>query len=173
MRKRRVYLSFFVLLLVGVFLAVFRPEREPEYGGKKLSEWVESYGLPEQWDSSNRFRAACFSNADKAIGHIGTNAVPYLVGWVLYEQPRWKWRLHYRLGAILRETPNRAGFRDKRLQRAAGATLAFKALGSEASQAIPVLSQALTEPERTTSAIYIAAALDSIGAEASPGLVRP
>ena len=40
MRKRAVYLMLVVLVLGGVLVAVFgRREREPEYGGKKLSEW--------------------------------------------------------------------------------------------------------------------------------------
>lgn len=44
MFKRRYYL---VLLLVAVLVVglvmLFNREREPEYGGKKLSEWVEEY----------------------------------------------------------------------------------------------------------------------------------
>src|SRR5260221_13025832 len=143
MRKRRVYLIllFVGVVLAGVLVAVFRRDREPEYGGKRLSEWVERYGPPEQWHSSNGLTAPWFSNVNQAIGHIGTNAVPYLLGWVLYEQPAWKWQMHYRLGAILRATPNRAGFRDKRLLRADGATLAFEVLGPGARPAIPVLSK--------------------------------
>ena len=39
MRKRGVYLIL-VVLVAGVLVAVFaRREREPEYGGKRLSEW--------------------------------------------------------------------------------------------------------------------------------------
>src|SRR5229473_8685860 len=46
MRKRRVYLILGVVgvVLAGVLVAVFSREREPEYGGKRLSEWVEDYG---------------------------------------------------------------------------------------------------------------------------------
>src|SRR5947209_20051829 len=43
LRKRRVYLILAVVVLAGVLVAVFRREREPEDGGKRLSEWVEVY----------------------------------------------------------------------------------------------------------------------------------
>ena len=45
-----------VLVLAGVLVAVCRREREPEYGGKRLSEWVENYvayaSLPSQTDEA-------------------------------------------------------------------------------------------------------------------------
>src|SRR6266481_5413363 len=49
MRKRRVYLIAVVLVVAGVLVGVFAGrEREPEYGGKRLSEWVEMYADPDR-----------------------------------------------------------------------------------------------------------------------------
>jgi len=43
MRKRGVYLVVVVLVVLGALTWAFTRNREPEYGGKRLSEWVESY----------------------------------------------------------------------------------------------------------------------------------
>ncbi len=42
MQKRRLYLLLIGIGVAGVLVAVFSREREPEYGGKRLSEWVEA-----------------------------------------------------------------------------------------------------------------------------------
>jgi hypothetical protein len=76
MQKRRVYLILVVVVLAGVLVAVFRRDREPEYGGKRLSEWVDGYAMQIRNAGSN-----------EAIRHIGTNAVPYLLKWIRYETP--------------------------------------------------------------------------------------
>jgi hypothetical protein len=41
MRKRWFRVVFAMVVLAVVILAVATREREPEYGGKKLSAWVE------------------------------------------------------------------------------------------------------------------------------------
>src|SRR5437660_11441199 len=86
MRKRGVYLIVAILVVAGVLVAVFNREREPEYGGKRLSEWVEQYA-----DHSDSLGQK--AEAADAIRHIGTNAVPYLIEWLQYETPPWKRRL--------------------------------------------------------------------------------
>ena len=58
MRKRGVYLILLGVLLFGLVVVVCSREREPEYGGKRLSEWII---LPEDV-------------GEKAIRQIGTNA---------------------------------------------------------------------------------------------------
>ena len=45
MRKRGVYLILLGVLLFGLVVVVCRREREPEYGGKRLSEWVQRYAV--------------------------------------------------------------------------------------------------------------------------------
>ncbi len=91
MHKRRVYLILGVvgLVLVGVLAAVFSREREPEYGGKRLSEWVER--LP--WTPEDKP-----SEAEDAIRSIGTNGIPYFLAWIAYEPPLWRQWWYYYIG---------------------------------------------------------------------------
>jgi len=71
MRKRGIHLIFVVLVAGGVLVAVFAGrEREPEYGGKRLSEWVTTRNTDAE--------------RDQAIRAIGTNALPCLVKWISF-----------------------------------------------------------------------------------------
>jgi len=86
-KRRRVILSLIgVGVLVGVIAVVFRPAPEPEYGGKKLSDWAKMYveGLKLSSGSEEADRAA------NAICAIGTNAIPYLSNWMAFRPPRWQ-----------------------------------------------------------------------------------
>src|SRR5580765_5003210 len=102
MFKRR----FFLLLIAGgvlvvVAAVVFSRPREPEYGGKKLSEWVARQA-PSYWAKqpidivSNRVVAV------RAIRMIGTNAIPYLLKWMRYETPTRKTKLYVNINPTLR-----------------------------------------------------------------------
>src|SRR6266566_2390924 len=84
MRKRGVYLILGVLAVGGVLVAVFaRREREPAYGGKRLSEWVETFT-----DTESEAKAV------EVMRVFGTNSLPYLVKWISYEPPTWKMRFY-------------------------------------------------------------------------------
>src|SRR5258708_141920 len=102
MRKRRVYLSVLVVVVVALLVAVFsrEREREPAYGGDRLSQWVKEYAVtsPNQPDYSLRMRK---EEAANAISHIGTNALPHLLKWIRYESPLWKRKLCDRLNRTL------------------------------------------------------------------------
>jgi len=70
MRKRWIYLLLLTVgVLVGVLAVIFSGEREPEYGGRKLSEWVQKLPSNAAPDGD--------SAAEKAIRQIGTNSLPY------------------------------------------------------------------------------------------------
>ena len=136
MRKRRLFLCLIgVALLVGVIVVVFSPEREPEYEEIKLSEWLEQTHFLV-------FNPGGISVTPKkavhAIRQIGTNALPWLVQWIRYDQPAWKARLYQMINSKLRWN-----LFDKRVARAEGALGAFAALGPEAKGAIPQLTRVL------------------------------
>ena len=163
MRKRNVYL----LLLAGALLAVvlallFTREREPEYGGKRLSEWVDRYarqfgsfpGDPEPGD---------------AIRHIGTNGLPSLLTQLFYKKPALKTKMCYFVNRII-EPINPAwqisdGERDGRVKTA---YMALIELGPAAKGAIPALIHAGNDPQR---AIWAGGVLTSLGEEAVPQLI--
>src|SRR4051812_25450889 len=91
MPKQRVFLILLGIVIAGVIVVLARRDREPEYGGKRLSEYLS--GL-----SGN---AAEKKRADEAIGQIGTNAIPYLLKWMQYETPAWKTQLYRALNPVL------------------------------------------------------------------------
>ena len=84
MRKRRIFLIGIPVAVVAVvgLVMVLTPAREPEYKGKKLSEWVMK--LSPFYDDADKIHGI------EAISQIGTNALPYLIKWVGYETPAWK-----------------------------------------------------------------------------------
>jgi len=135
MRKRRVYLVLLILAVAGVVGVIvegaFR-EREPEYGGKRLSEWVKGIGASR---AGGRVRRMGIGDTEReAIHHIGTNAVPYLVKFMRYEQPAWKHNLY---GSISRAL--RFDVVDGREALARGAVAAFDILGPDGEAALPEL----------------------------------
>ena len=144
MSKRKAYL----LLLAGAVLAVvvvvvFSREREPEYGGKSLSEWVDAY-----FSEMGRDRATepPERQPGKVILQMGTNTLPYLVKWMGYEAPSWKTKFYNLANPILRRL-NRSWelLDDRRRVRTLAATLAFNSMGTNALPALPYLHQLLND----------------------------
>src|SRR5690242_9922901 len=81
-RRRWIVGLVAIAVVVLVAVAVWPGEREPEYQGKKLSEWLE---MQEKYPAE----------AAHAVRAIGTDAVPFLVRWADYRVPGWKlavWR---------------------------------------------------------------------------------
>jgi len=169
MRKRRIYLGLLLLAVaVGAIVVWSRAEREPEYGGKKLSEWVDG-------TDTNRART---EEAAEAIRQIGTNALPYLLKWMFYETPPWKAKLYAAVNDVIRSINSGWQITEtKNLNRMNGAFAAFVALGPVAKIAIPDLvhgvqndpaRRGLYGSPREHSARYI---LVKLGSEAVPALV--
>jgi hypothetical protein len=65
MKRRCVIVTILNVCLLGVVAMNVWPW-EPVYQGRKLSKWLEHSG----------------EEADNAVRHIGTNALPYLVRWI-------------------------------------------------------------------------------------------
>jgi hypothetical protein len=74
-----------VLAAIGV-VAFWPGEREPEYNGKKLSEWL-MVAASQGWDEPDSPETM---EALAAVRSIGTNALPCLVKWIQFEQPKWR-----------------------------------------------------------------------------------
>ena len=155
MHRRRVYLILGVVgvVLAGVLLVVFSREREPEYGGKRLSEWVMK--LPDD-------------AAEKAIRQIGTNALPYLLKWIGYAVPAWKGRLYEAVNPNLNSLNSEWGLYDKRDLRATQASSAFAFLGLQAQVVIPELTLMLNDSKKIANATAAASALVLLGPDGLP-----
>src|SRR6266850_2676082 len=131
------------LAVVAAVVAVWRREKEPEYRGKKLSEWVEVYYSSA---AQNKVPYSEGVTAEDAIRQIGTNGLPWLLKWVrrrppprigsfVYPKLPKKFQNDFtrcHLGLQLKLTPWMASY-------------GFQALGPAAEGAVPELLQMLRE----------------------------
>ena len=116
-------------------------EREPEYKGRKLSEW-----LMTPVDDSERIA----SEAKEAIRHMGTNALPWLVKWIRYEPASWRRKLSItKLPAWLRSSRVMVWLvNDAAIFRKENAINCIRYLGADAAPAIPILVRCLRDSNR-------------------------
>jgi hypothetical protein len=155
-------LRLVVCVLVGIGVVALWPgEREPEYNGKKLSEWIEA--MDGMYSSENV----------DAIQQIGTNALPLLLKWIQYEQPSWRKR-GYIVYSKLPSRLQRSATGDWILglefeSRKLGARNAFYHLGPQASNAVPDLYVLTLNPRTSQKAFEC---LEAIGDPAVPALNR-
>jgi hypothetical protein len=141
-RERRLVLILLAgVALAGIAVILWRSEREPEYRGKKLSEWLKLYKQPV-----GAVAPVVSNEAADAVRHIGTNGLPFLLKWMREEQevklPRWEewvfmrvwgWNVNSRARNMILE--GLAG----REFRAGRAIWGFIILGPKASPAVPDL----------------------------------
>src|SRR5438477_5244871 len=166
MQKRRLYFLLFLLAVVAVVgllvTGVFR-EREPEYGGKRLSEWVLK--LPENLAHPEPHQA------EEAIRQIGTNALPYLLKWTRYQAPQGKTLFYRGMNSIFATLNSDWRFSDEKDDRKGGAAFAFRALGPQAEGAIPELTRMLNDPKDIDAAAAAGQVLGLLGNYGLPPLL--
>jgi len=136
-------------VLVGILgVALWPGEREPEYKGKKLSEWLDEYNSPA---------------AKQAISAIGTRALPFLVTWIRNEHPEWREGLN--------NFARRWGLFEKRVERddnqrkwlQINAPYGFKELGVLALPAVPQLTNLFCDPNWNNGGVSAGEALAYLG----------
>jgi hypothetical protein len=125
-KKRLIILITSVLVLaVGIDLLALR-SHDPIYQGKSLSAWLQGYQYAD--------RAPQHKEADEAVQHIGTNAIPTLLRMLRSKDSAFTVKLRKLARKV---APNveyhMAAFDNNH------ATEGFKALGSVASNAVPQL----------------------------------
>lgn len=153
--KKRIFIGLLVAVvavLAGEVVNALLP-REPVYEGRPLSAWLEDLDS----DKPREIRA----HARKAIGQIGTNAIPLLMDWFRARDSRLKTRLmeladKQRLIKI-HFTP--AQDRCRRAYRAC------RILGPVAKPAIPELIELLRDTRTTPTAgnVLVLFGADAIG----------
>jgi hypothetical protein len=85
------------LAAIGV-VAFWPGEKEPEYKGKKLSEWLNVVATNLSIEDVTAFEEHHFAEIKSAaslegigaVRSIGTNAVPWFVKWVERDRPAWR-----------------------------------------------------------------------------------
>src|SRR5436190_15040015 len=159
-RGRRILLMVAGCAIVLVAVLVWPGEREPEYQGKKLSEWLGSY--PPNVDTMREYTAA-----KAAVRQIGTNALPCLLRWVRCTQPRWKYKAYptfHRLPAAMRiHLIERLISPYNWDQPSSLACRGFEMLGSQASPTLPELTRLANDARRPDVAKNAMAALRAMG----------
>lgn len=141
MRRRTIIILVLgAVVLLALVWIVFRPDKEPEYNGKKLSEWAiqirgdPSVGYPSPVD---------VEEASIAIRSMGTNAIPYLLKWIDYQTPTWRLSGFEAINNLFRRCsldwrlPD-----DPKMIRSFAAVEAFQALGPAGDSVIPSLVSA-------------------------------
>jgi len=180
MRKRWfwVFLAVVACAVVFVVVAVATREREPEYGGRKLSEWLPCLW----WSHSGNPSAKLTEEARVAIRQIGTEAIPYLMKWMQYEPAAWKRKLYSAVNPMIKRLNPSWQFNDfGREQLAEGAMRALVTLAedryiekvtSEEERVIPELTRVLNDRSASTSARRAAYALSCLGSAGLPPLLE-
>jgi len=148
-------------VVVAVLVAGAFREREPEYGGKKLSEWV----LINANAKMGRYERT--QEAEQAIRHFGTNAIPFLIEEIEYQWPAWR----IRLGEAVEQMPLPRRLEDKLLMRiwppkGLDAEYGFGILGASARSAMPELISIMNRQQGTRSSEFAMRCMVQIGPEA-------
>ena len=140
------------LMAVGLVMLLTR-SNEPSYEGKRLSEWVERLSSARV---ENEPEAR--SSAGDAIGHIGTNAMPYLLSWMRYERPFWKWKSFVWIKQVFS-----ISLTDWRAERAESAAEAISCLGPGGEKGIPTLALMMNDNVAPTTALRATRTLSGLG----------
>jgi hypothetical protein len=160
--RRRILILLAASVLPAIGVVAFWPgEREPEYNGKKLSEWLREYRQPV-----GAMAPTISQEAPDAVRHIGTNALPFLVKWIRDDRdmPRWRAKLfHIAYTWNLQSSARKKAleFIAQRQLLAYRATWAFQILGQSATPAIPELTRVARDGNES-SAFQALTALASV-----------
>jgi hypothetical protein len=146
-------------------------EREPVYRGKRLSVWLNAYQLhglagAETWQVRMEQQ-----DAEEAVRHVGTNALPTLLRMLRAKDSTWKVKL---LNLAARQHAIKVTYTPAE-ERNYQARCAFGVLGPKARSAVPALVEIIDENLSHDSRGYALMALGSIGPfskEAIPFLSR-
>jgi hypothetical protein len=172
MKPRPVYFVLIAIVLIGSGAVLFWPAPpEPTYDGRKLSEWLKIWDenivsrQPEKWGKDAQL-------AERSVRSIGTNAIPFLLGWhKLYDLG-----LRQPIANVLDRAPflrnKHLGFwfLHSRLQRARCAQVGFQILKGEASPAVPELIRQLRISKDPVLRASAMSCLGCVGNSASPAI---
>lgn len=115
-----------------------RREPEPGYQGQSLSQLIELsdryYGSRDPYTRTQ---------AVEAIRHIGTNAIPFLLKWIQFEEPPWETKLRFRIWILTGKRVNAV----KPISRADEAVYAFHSLDQDADGAVGELARLMNLAE--------------------------
>ena len=142
------------LAAIGALLHASRTN-VPSYQGRALNQWLSDI------ENANDDRAA--ESAKNAVRQIGTNAIPYLLDMMRAEDSKLKETLTALLARLHIYRIRIADASGKHLR----ASIAFEALGPQASSAIPELKALLNNPKTVRCAAVALVYINPDGVEAA------
>jgi hypothetical protein len=157
-KRVQIALAVFLAVVIGVVGWTTFSFREPIYQGKSVSKWLEGYSFQPNPSIPLRERQE-WQQADRAVRHLGTNAIPTLLRVLRATDAPWKLML-VRLAAkhdIIIPSISWAGE-----QNVCGA-MAFASLRETASNSVPSLVQIYKENRSRESRNAVVIALGNIG----------
>ena len=156
--KKRVYIVLAVLLvmLAGVSAWLGLRQREPEYQGRPLSQWLDAYNQSKSMDKT--------APISEAIRAMGTNSLPFLLAHIKHLDSPLKVKLCALLG---RQRILKLPFYGADPYRSTS-ILALSALGSQAATLCPELSRVAQNPDTSWWGML---SLLAIGTNSMPYLV--
>jgi hypothetical protein len=168
MTKRiRIVLGVAMVLVVGVllFALLTAPPGEPVYEGKTLRRWLEGH-VPNS-SANPPYGSLEWNKVDAALRHIGTNAVPTLLGMIRAKGPppyMLKLIEVARIQPLIRISYRHAFWRNEE------ASYAFEILGTNAACAVPGLIRIYEAALTPSSQRCAAQSLGHIGPAAQPAI---
>jgi hypothetical protein len=163
-KRRKVLAIVFIGAIAGVAAyGLLRPKDEPKYQGRDLSDWLQECSGP----FSGGVHPPC--DAEAAVRHIGTNALPYLEKWIVSKPPAWRTNLGE--GPPNRSKPDPlADWLDGSGRRRRNAYVGFWILGTNAASSVPELMALMKGATSSNEKFMLTFALAGIGAPAIPAL---
>jgi hypothetical protein len=134
-----------VLWMLGALAVVcFTRRNEPSYQGKTLTAWIDQYRTYSQADTVEAWKEfePKVLEAEKAIGNISTNGIPFLLKKLTTPESRFNDFMNRFLN---RQSFLPFRFRDAELERRR-AVEGFRALGEVGRPACPELAKLLHDP---------------------------
>ena len=172
-----VFILLACLTAFGVFVVIVNRDREPRYQGRPASEWLEALALSGSQPSRVRDEIA-YADAQTALEHLGTNAIPLLLKWIAYEP-----KLSNSKQSIA-SFINKSSFarrstwiqrwlypKDRQAIRIDSAVVGFAVLGPGAASAAPELARLATFSTNSVIGHRAVDALARIGPVALPALL--
>jgi len=172
------------LLLACIILAcvalLWPRENEPKYKGRTLTQWIVLHDRATGRESVHKsaYDPSMLREADEAVQHIGTNALPWLIKWIqsVPTDSRWRRRVTHVLerlpGDLWDREPIDSWLNDPEWMRLDVAYWGFHMLGTNANAAVPELTRLANDrslPQISRSSAM--GALTTIGEAGVPTLL--
>ncbi len=162
--RRRTKIGLFILLagLIGGGVWFFQKPTEPLYKGKRCSKWLEELAMSTAPKGSQE--------AEDAINHIGTNALPCMLRMLAAKDSAFKTRL---IDLTVKQRLITFHWQDARVSREC-ASFAFAVFGPHAKPAVPGLIDLLADndPEVRGRTLEALASIGHSASNAVPTLVK-